>query len=223
MAITIEMAKKVEAEFPIMVANLKKSPDVILTTLTPEKCDLIHMVFGICGEVGELVDAETPEHFKEEMGDLIFYIEGLFQIPCIKAIAATAEDLMSSVLHPDQNLILDKIDKKGLNHCLHYYSAELLDAIKKHVIYCKELDTDKVSFNLAAILTCMAELGVAHKVGLTAAKMANLDKLLKGKNARYASGSYSDQQAQARADKIVGAEAKIVITDDVDTSSEDHY
>ena len=73
-----------------LVRNLKKNPEVIVLDLTPGKADLIHMVMGIVGEAGELLDAikkhtiyNKPldvENIIEELGDLDFYAEGLRQI-----------------------------------------------------------------------------------------------------------------------------------------------
>lgn len=73
-----------------LVRNLKKKPEVIVLDLTPEKADLIHMIMGIVGEAGELLDAikkhtiyNKPldlENIIEELGDLDFYTEGLRQI-----------------------------------------------------------------------------------------------------------------------------------------------
>lgn len=70
-----------------MVRSLKKDPDTI--PLSPGKVDAIHMVLGIAGEAGELVDAVKKwaiygkeldmGNVVEELGDLEFYMEGLRQ------------------------------------------------------------------------------------------------------------------------------------------------
>lgn len=72
-----------------MVRRLKKPGDEILASLTPEKVDAIHMILGIAGEAGELVDAYKKwaiyrkdldrENVIEEIGDMLFYLEGLMQ------------------------------------------------------------------------------------------------------------------------------------------------
>lgn len=72
-----------------MVKTLAKSGDEILLSLTPEDAHLMHMILGICGESGELLDAikksiiyRKPldrENVVEELGDLEFYIAGLRQ------------------------------------------------------------------------------------------------------------------------------------------------
>lgn len=73
-----------------LVRKLKKKPELILQAMTPLKADLIHMVMGIAGEAGELLDAVKKhtiynkpldvENIIEELGDLDFYTEGLRQI-----------------------------------------------------------------------------------------------------------------------------------------------
>lgn len=71
------------------VRDKKKSGEAIIAQMTPEKADLDHMVMGISGEAGELLDAtkrwtiynkpiDLP-HVIEELGDLEFFLEGYRQ------------------------------------------------------------------------------------------------------------------------------------------------
>lgn len=72
-----------------MVAALAKPGDDIFESLSPQACHLLHMLLGITGEVGELVDGlkkaiiyEQPldrSNIVEELGDIEFYLEGLRQ------------------------------------------------------------------------------------------------------------------------------------------------
>lgn len=72
-----------------MVMNLVKPGKTIHAELTPKDCHVIHMVMGISGEAGELLDAIKKvaiyqknidmENVIEELGDLEFYMEGLRQ------------------------------------------------------------------------------------------------------------------------------------------------
>lgn len=72
-----------------MVRALAKKGDAILESMTPNKCDYMHHVMGICGEAGELLDAIKKaiiynkaidlENVIEELGDIEFYMEGLRQ------------------------------------------------------------------------------------------------------------------------------------------------
>ena len=70
------------------------------------QADLIHMTLGVAGEAGELVDA-IKKHWAygkpldvgnvvEELGDLLFYIQGVLNIVTSQGVLApeTLEDLM---------------------------------------------------------------------------------------------------------------------------------
>ena len=72
-----------------LVRNLKKPGNAIMASLSPEQCDQLHMIVGICTEAGELLDAFKKhvfyektldiENVIEELGDIEFYMEGLRQ------------------------------------------------------------------------------------------------------------------------------------------------
>lgn len=72
-----------------LVSVLVKPGFVIKEELTPEQCHLWHMVTGISGEAGELLDAVKKHviyrkeldlaNVVEELGDLEFYMEGVRQ------------------------------------------------------------------------------------------------------------------------------------------------
>lgn len=76
-------------DFEQHVAILMKSGQDILETLTPGKCELLHMATGVGTEAGELQDAVKTyvfynkpidrENVVEELGDLEFYIAGVRQ------------------------------------------------------------------------------------------------------------------------------------------------
>ena len=78
-----------EIEFEDMVANLAKSGDTIAQELTGHDAHILHMVVGISGEAGELLDAVKKAtiyrkplnliNVVEELGDLELYMEGLRQ------------------------------------------------------------------------------------------------------------------------------------------------
>lgn len=76
-------------------------------------------------------------------------------------------------------------------------SGELIDAIKKHVIYNKELNMKNVIEELGDMEFYMEQLRQRLNITREETIQANLDKL----NIRYADG-YSDKAAQARADKV---------------------
>lgn len=81
--------KELLKQFEKMTIELAKDGAVIKQEVTPEQANLLHMVIGASGEVGELVDAikkhviyQKPldvENVKEELGDLLFYMSNLMQ------------------------------------------------------------------------------------------------------------------------------------------------
>ncbi|MDD5385366.1 MAG: nucleoside triphosphate pyrophosphohydrolase family protein [Gallionella sp.] len=79
-------------------------------------------------------------------------------------------------------------------------AGELLDAVKKVVIYRKPLDIVNVIEELGDLEFYME--GLRQGLGITREQClaANIGKLEGGKNARYKDG-YSDKAAQERADK----------------------
>ena len=78
-------------------------------------------------------------------------------------------------------------------------AGELLDAIKKHVVYKRELDRENVVEELGDLRFYMA--GLMNRLAITE------DEILAHNNAklakRYAAGSYSNAAAIARADKAI--------------------
>ena len=113
-----------------MVTALVKPGDDILDTLSPSKCNILHMTIGISGE-----------------------------------------------------------------------SGELLDAIKKHIMYDKPLDRDNVIEELGDLEFYMEGLRQELAISREQTLAANVHKLLTSDKARYKMGKYTDQQAQDRADK----------------------
>lgn len=72
-----------------MVRVLTKPGVDILESMSADKAHLMHMVMGVSGEVGELLDAIKKHiaynkpldyaHIVEELGDIEYYLEGLRQ------------------------------------------------------------------------------------------------------------------------------------------------
>ena len=72
-----------DIRYGLYVSSNTKSGEEILKSLTPEKCELLHMAIGLAGEVGEFLDAvkkhiiyDRPldrENAIEELGDIEFY------------------------------------------------------------------------------------------------------------------------------------------------------
>lgn len=76
-------------------------------------------------------------------------------------------------------------------------SGELLDAVKKHVIYNKPLDRENIIEELGDLEFYME--GVRQRAGVT--RQETLDHNFAKLGHRYSGHRYSDEQAQLRKDK----------------------
>lgn len=81
-------------------------------------------------------------------------------------------------------------------------AGELLDAVKKHVIYNKPIDRDNVVEELGDLEFYMEGLRQGLGISREETLNANVVKLTTGPKARYKGGVYTDAAAQARADKV---------------------
>lgn len=109
---------------------------------------------------------------------------------------------VESLKKPGQ-AIIDSLDPKKadllhMSVLLADECGELVGALKKHCIYGKELDFANVIEELGDIEFALS--GIRTTLGIDRERVLadNVFKL----NKRYSSGSYSDEQAKARADKV---------------------
>lgn len=103
---------------PQLVELLVKSPYVIQSSLTVQDVSLIHMVLGVCGEAGELLDAVKKqviyrkeldrENIIEELGDLEFYLEGMRQ-----SLNLTREEILAANIAKLQKRYADGYSDKA--------------------------------------------------------------------------------------------------------------
>lgn len=177
-----KMDKHIQEVHADMVLKLAKDGHTIQQTLDPSKVNLIHMVMGICGEVGELYASRSLENTIEELGDIEFYVEGLRS-----QLVITRADTL------DHNLLPDFIN----NHSLITSSAEILDLVKKHVIYNQDLKRDELLVALAIFEFHMQAKRDFEEIRYDQTLAANMLKLSK----RYENFEYTDEQAEARNDK----------------------
>jgi NTP pyrophosphatase (non-canonical NTP hydrolase) len=110
---------------------------------------------------------------------------------------------MVAALAKDGQAILNELTPDKA-HALHMAvgvsgeAGELLDAVKKSVIYNKPLDRENVVEELGDLEFYMQ--GLRQGYGITREETITANILKLGK--RYSSGTYSNQQAQERADKF---------------------
>ena len=113
----------------------------------------------------------------------------------------TYSEMVEALSKPGGHIIMEMTPKKA--HCWHMAtgisgeSGELLDAIKKWVLYRKPLDVQNVIEELGDIEFYLE--GLRNSLGLTRHNIlkANMEKLL----VRYSDGEYSDYAAINRKDK----------------------
>lgn len=112
-------------------------------------------------------------------------------------------EMVAALAKPGHEIAADMMFDHSKAHLLHMAvgvsgeSGELLDAIKKHTIYGKPLDRANVIEEIGDIEFYLQGLRAALNITREETIAGNIEKLGK----RYSSGTYSDQQAQARADK----------------------
>jgi NTP pyrophosphatase (non-canonical NTP hydrolase) len=108
----------------------------------------------------------------------------------VKTLIKPGKAIHTTLSTPQLELVHDALGIAG-------EAGELVDAIKKYVIYNKELDIENVIEELGDLEFYMQDL--REKLGITREKtlLHNMEKLSK----RYKDFQYSDQQAQDRADK----------------------
>ena len=111
------------------------------------------------------------------------------------------QQFVNSIVKPGDEIVRQLTPQQA--HLLHMAvgvsgeAGELLDAVKKHCVYQKQIDIDNIKEEAGDILFYMTGLLNELDMSLEDCIIANREKLSK----RYASGSYSNEQAISRADK----------------------
>lgn len=108
----------------------------------------------------------------------------------VRALAKPGQDILNS-------LTPEKCDLWHMASCVGGEAGELFDAVKRFTIYEKDIDRANVVEELGDIEFYLQ--GVRNNLGITREETiaANFIKLSK----RYATLTYSNEQAQARVDK----------------------
>jgi NTP pyrophosphatase (non-canonical NTP hydrolase) len=112
------------------------------------------------------------------------------------------QQFVNSIVKPGAEIVRQLTPQQA--HLLHMAvgvsgeAGELLDAVKKHCVYQKQIDLDNIKEEAGDILFYLTGLLNELDLSLEDCINANKEKLSR----RYASGSYSNEQAIARADKV---------------------
>ena len=148
-----------------------------------EPSALLHAAVGISGEVAELLDCASHGHMIEELGDAEFYLTALKQQVSYSVPAAT--------------YLGDSMSANEIFHGLTCVAGTILDLAKKHWAYNKPLDLSLMEREIGAFEAYVVALYHLFNIDREQVLRSNMAKLA----VRYSSGSYSDAQAQVRADK----------------------
>lgn len=108
----------------------------------------------------------------------------------VKALAKSGEDILKT-------LTAEKCELLHAAVAIPSEAGELSDSIKKFVFHGKDLDRDNVIEELGDLEFFLEMLRQTLGISRLETIEHNISKL----NKRYSSGKYSDEQAQARADK----------------------
>lgn len=200
----IHFYEEADVEHSELVRRLAKPGSQIAKEMTADGAHLLHMIVGVCGEAGELLEAITAtavchlplnrSNVVEELGDLEFYLEGLRQ-GCQITRGETRRRSIG-----DKSEI---VETGGYSLAFHaaveicIESGKLLDAVKKSVVYQKSLDLGELVRSLSNFEFSMEEFRQSLAITRDETLACNIEKL----KVRYASLSYSDHAAQTRADK----------------------
>ena len=161
-------------DYPAFVSSIVKPGLEIHASLDAVKCHILHMTLGIMDEFFEIERAvinHDEENIKEEIGDLLFYIEGC------------------RLYFPRQSAIPPRPDMRET-------LGALASTVKKWTMYNQPLDIERFNHLLLALQGYAEETAQCHHFDLKDVYAHNMKKL----SARYPVG-YSDRDALERKDK----------------------
>lgn len=187
-----------------MVRVLSKPGNDILKSLTPDRCHILHMAFGLASEILEFDEAiyafsvtesynyeQQITHILEELGDIEFYLTGLCQAYHITF--TLNENDYNGVVHPALDVLMAQIKRRG---------EQIITLVKKDIIYQKniELEEETLEKTIIAFRTLIAKLCANPRFKISANHIRNANTAKLGK--RYEKFRYSDRSAIDRADKV---------------------
>jgi NTP pyrophosphatase (non-canonical NTP hydrolase) len=117
-------------------------------------------------------------------------VRGVDYSKMVRTLAKPGEDILAT-------LTPEKVHVWHMASCIPGEAGECFDGVKKWILYGKPLDRANVVEELGDLEFYMEGLRQGMGISREETLNANIVKLSK----RYASGKYSNQQAQKRADK----------------------
>ena len=181
---------------PELVAALVKPGSDILAGLTDTTTDLWHAATGIAGEGTEICLALLNFAFEgsldeanliEELGDMEFYLQQLRT-----NVGITREDVEKT--EAEFLFSPQPVEMAGI---VAVAAGDVLDFVKKVVVYQKPLDREALLVTLVKLEGPL--MAIRHMTGITLEQV--LDQNIAKLSVRYSGGTYTDADAQNRADK----------------------
>ncbi len=193
-----------------MVKRLAKPSEALLAgQVGSDRPHLEHMAFALLIEIGEVAEPLVAlaneanihtenhdgliENVLEELGDIEFFMSGIRQPLGFDRLDLREDEERFSFVGDLPDIILGLLIS----------ASHLCDPFKKHAVYGKELTPAMHESARLAFIEVEEALRVIRSIlgfSLPQVLEANMKKL----GQRYSSGTYSDAQAIARADKEPG-------------------
>lgn len=194
--------------------DVSKYPDFVDSLFKKrgsENLDVEHAVMGIMTEATELqrgildlekslVSNSDEDGIKnllnvvEELGDLHFYIQALLKGDNFQRLEEMDFYLLWDMVPAEGNVI--SISKSLVSDVV-CEAGDMLDIVKKHTIYGKDLDVKELQFHGQVVRNAVKLISVNMRIATEIVIKQNMLKLSK----RYPSGIYKDSDAIGRKDK----------------------
>lgn len=194
----LHMAVGIQGEVSELLEAIRDDEDNLLKAAESQYTDLSTTLTAVRADYSSpqkllemMYDGEY--HILEELGDIEFYFTGLLQ-----GIDFTIPDDFDNQIYQGWGL-------RALLEELVIVSGNILDKAKRISIYNKNMKDERPGL-VEHVKKCRSLLTRIYKnpeikTSASMARQHNIEKLLTGKNARYKSGRYSNEQANTRADK----------------------
>lgn len=168
-------------------SRFKNGPETLqdLQKASEMESQLLHISLGLVGELGEYRHSETRENMLEELGDFGFYLQAAANLLGVNISRSFVFDKVAGFAAAGRYCML-----------LDFQVNEILDIVKKTVIYRKDLSLQRLKWELQTAYEYYVAICEFHGTTPQELQQANMEKLTK----RYPT-TYSNADANARADK----------------------
>lgn len=142
---------------------LRTLPKKESCTLDFRQIQLVHAMFGISGEIGEVIqDLENRSNVIQEVGDILWYV----------AIALDALDF-------DMENLEYEVDHSHTYDDLTIQTSIAVDIVKRHIFYKAEFNFEKFYTAIGGIMSALHGIAEEYRFNLQTAMDLNIQKLKK--------------------------------------------